>query len=218
MELLRRHARARRPQPEHRRPRLLRRAPAPTTTTSPGRVGARRPLRVLHLVHAVPAGALAGGPAGPVRVPVDDLRAHRPRGLERIPVRRRDGAGRGREHGARARAGAACSVSAAVDPRYVETLRTYGRGAGYQPEVFDVDGGRGGAPEVDARRGRRRRAAPERATASWSPSRELFGAAHAAGARARSRCSTRSRSACSRRPASSAPTSRSPRGRRSATT
>src|SRR6266508_1622344 len=27
-------------------------------------------------------------------------------------------------------------VSEAVDPRYVETLRTYGRGAGYEPEVF----------------------------------------------------------------------------------
>ena len=35
-------------------------------------------------------------------------------------------------------------VSAAVDPRYVDTLRTYGRGAGYQPEVFDVVDGRGG--------------------------------------------------------------------------
>ena len=39
-------------------------------------------------------------------------------------------------------------VSAAVDPRYVDTLRTYGRGAGYQPEVFDVVDGRGGVPEV----------------------------------------------------------------------
>jgi glycine dehydrogenase subunit 1 len=37
-------------------------------------------------------------------------------------------------------------VSAAVDPRYVETLRTYGRGAGYEPELFDVVEGRGGSP------------------------------------------------------------------------
>ena len=37
-------------------------------------------------------------------------------------------------------------VSGGVDPRAVETLRTYGRGAGYEPEVFDLDGGRGGAP------------------------------------------------------------------------
>jgi glycine dehydrogenase subunit 1 len=45
------------------------------------------------------------------------------------------GAGRGR-----------VLVSDGVEPRYVETLRTYGRGAGYEPEVFDLEGGRGGAP------------------------------------------------------------------------
>ncbi len=45
------------------------------------------------------------------------------------------GAGRGR-----------VLVSAGVDPRYVETLRTYGRGAGYEPEPFDLQDGRGGAP------------------------------------------------------------------------
>jgi glycine dehydrogenase subunit 1 len=45
------------------------------------------------------------------------------------------GAGRGR-----------VLVSGGVDPRLVETLRTYGRGAGYEPEVFDLEGGRGGAP------------------------------------------------------------------------
>jgi glycine dehydrogenase subunit 1 len=28
----------------------------------------------------------------------------------------------------------------------VDTLRTYGRGAGYEPEVFDLEDGRGGAP------------------------------------------------------------------------
>src|SRR4030095_16632951 len=39
-------------------------------------------------------------------------------------------------------------VSAAVDHRYLETLQTYGRGAGYQPEVFGVVDGRGGEPEV----------------------------------------------------------------------
>jgi glycine dehydrogenase subunit 1 len=39
-------------------------------------------------------------------------------------------------------------VSGAVDPRFVETLATYGRGAGYAPEVFETAGGRGGAPEV----------------------------------------------------------------------
>ena len=45
------------------------------------------------------------------------------------------GAGRGR-----------ILVSDGVDPRSVETLRTYGRGAGYEPEVFPLEGGRGGAP------------------------------------------------------------------------
>jgi glycine dehydrogenase subunit 1 len=39
-------------------------------------------------------------------------------------------------------------VSAGVDPRLVETLRTYGPGAGYAPEVFVSDGGRGGSPDV----------------------------------------------------------------------
>jgi glycine dehydrogenase subunit 1 len=39
-------------------------------------------------------------------------------------------------------------VSAGVDPRLVETLRTYGRGAGYEPEVFAADAGRGGSPTV----------------------------------------------------------------------
>jgi glycine dehydrogenase subunit 1 len=45
------------------------------------------------------------------------------------------GAGRGR-----------VLVSAGVDPRYVETLHTYGRGAGYEPELFDLQEGRGGEP------------------------------------------------------------------------
>jgi glycine dehydrogenase subunit 1 len=39
-------------------------------------------------------------------------------------------------------------VSAAVDPRYVDALRAYGRGAGYEPELFEAPGGRGGSPEV----------------------------------------------------------------------
>ena len=41
-------------------------------------------------------------------------------------------------------------VSEGVDPRLVETLRTYGRGPGYEPEVFPATGGRGGEPEVTA--------------------------------------------------------------------
>jgi glycine dehydrogenase subunit 1 len=74
-------------------------------------------------------------------------------------------------------------VSSAVDPRYVQTLRTYGRGTGFEPEVFRVEGGRGGHPEVG----------PDvacvivqhpNAYGLLEPARELFGIAHAGGARA----------------------------------
>jgi glycine dehydrogenase subunit 1 len=40
-------------------------------------------------------------------------------------------------------------VSGAVDPRYLEVLSTYGRGAGYEPESFAAEGGRGGSPDLD---------------------------------------------------------------------
>jgi glycine cleavage system P protein (glycine dehydrogenase) subunit 1 len=39
-------------------------------------------------------------------------------------------------------------VSGSVDPRFVQTLRTYGRGAGYEPEVFAAHHGRGGVPDL----------------------------------------------------------------------
>jgi glycine dehydrogenase subunit 1 len=74
-------------------------------------------------------------------------------------------------------------VSGAVDPRYVEVLRTYGRGAGYEPEVWDVPQGRGGSPGLD----------PDVAAVIvqhpnfygiLEPCRALFGAAREAGARA----------------------------------
>jgi len=74
-------------------------------------------------------------------------------------------------------------VSAGVDPRLIDTLRAYGRGAGYQPEVFEVVGGRGGAPEVG----------PDVAAVIvqhpnvygvLEPARDLFGMAHDGGARA----------------------------------
>jgi glycine dehydrogenase subunit 1 len=41
-------------------------------------------------------------------------------------------------------------VAGGVDPRYVDTLRTYGRGAGYHPEVLAAPTGVGGIPSVDA--------------------------------------------------------------------
>src|SRR5206468_5891971 len=48
------------------------------------RVGARRTLRALHLVYAVPTGAVPGRPAGALRVPVDGVRAHGARRLQRV--------------------------------------------------------------------------------------------------------------------------------------
>ena len=74
-------------------------------------------------------------------------------------------------------------VSAGVDPRYVETLRTYGRGAGYEPEIFPIEHGRGGHLEVG----------PDVACVIvqhpnvygiLEPVRTMFGAVHAGGARA----------------------------------
>jgi glycine cleavage system P protein (glycine dehydrogenase) subunit 1 len=66
---------------------------------------------------------------------------------------------------------------------YVETLQTYGRGAGYQPEVFDVVDGRGGEPEVADDVACVIVQHPN-AYGLLEPARELFGAAHAGGARA----------------------------------
>ena len=50
---------------------------------------------VLHRVHAVPGRGVAGHPADDLRVPVDDLRAHRARRGQRVDVRRRNRGGRG---------------------------------------------------------------------------------------------------------------------------
>ncbi|HEY7659560.1 MAG TPA: aminomethyl-transferring glycine dehydrogenase subunit GcvPA [Actinomycetota bacterium] len=74
-------------------------------------------------------------------------------------------------------------VSAGVDRRYVDTLRTYGAGAGYEPEVFEVTGGRGGEPEVGEDVACVVVQHPN-AYGLLEPARELFGAAHAGGARA----------------------------------
>ena len=74
-------------------------------------------------------------------------------------------------------------VSEAVDPRYVETLRTYGRGAGYEPEVFAVKDGRGGDPQVGGDVAAVIVQHPNR-YGILEPARELFGTAHAGGARA----------------------------------
>ncbi len=72
-------------------------------------------------------------------------------------------------------------VSAGVDPRHVETLRTYGRGAGYEPEVFPLEDGRGGRPEVGPDVACVVVQHPNR-YGILEPVRELFGAAHDGGA------------------------------------
>lgn len=74
-------------------------------------------------------------------------------------------------------------ISGAVDPRYVETLETCGRGAGYEPEVFAAEDGRGGHPEVGPDVAAVVVQHPNR-FGILEPARELFGAAHAGGARA----------------------------------
>jgi glycine dehydrogenase subunit 1 len=40
-------------------------------------------------------------------------------------------------------------IAETADPRYVETLRTYGRGAGYQPEIVPARDGRTSVPDID---------------------------------------------------------------------
>jgi glycine dehydrogenase subunit 1 len=74
-------------------------------------------------------------------------------------------------------------VSAGVDARYVETLRTYGRGAGYEPEIFPLEDGRGGRPEVGADVACVVVQHPN-VYGVLEPVRELFGEAHAGGAHA----------------------------------
>ncbi len=74
-------------------------------------------------------------------------------------------------------------VSAAVDPRFVETLRTYGRGVGYQPEVYGAPGGRSAVPEVSPDVAAVIVQHPNR-YGILEPVRDIFGVAHDGGARA----------------------------------
>ena len=85
------------------------------------------------------------------------------------------------------------------------------RGSGYEPEVFDADGGRGGSPARRRRRRGRRRPASQRASGSSSRRRALFAAARGGGCEGDPGLRPALARACSRRRASSAPTSRSPR-------
>jgi len=74
-------------------------------------------------------------------------------------------------------------VSGAVDARYAETLRTYGGGAGYEPELWDAPGGRGGRPSIDDDVAAVVVQHPN-VYGALEPCRELFAAARESGARA----------------------------------
>ncbi len=74
-------------------------------------------------------------------------------------------------------------VSAAVDPRYVRVLETYGGGAGYRPEVFPVEDGRGGRPPLGDDVGAVVLQHPNH-YGILEPARDMFAAARDAGARA----------------------------------
>jgi glycine dehydrogenase subunit 1 len=74
-------------------------------------------------------------------------------------------------------------VSGGVDPRFVAALRTYGRGTGYVPEVFPIDGGSGGAPPLGDDVAAVIVQHPN-VYGVLEPARELFAAARAAGAKA----------------------------------
>ncbi len=72
---------------------------------------------VLHRLHALPARGEPGDAALDLRVPDDDLRADRHGRHQRVPLRRRLGAGRGGAHGAqRDRAGADRRLRSALAP------------------------------------------------------------------------------------------------------
>ncbi len=74
-------------------------------------------------------------------------------------------------------------VSEGVDPRMVDTLRTYGRGSGYGPEVFEAEGGRGGVPRVGDDVAAVVVQHPN-VLGILEPAAELFGAAREGGAKA----------------------------------
>jgi glycine dehydrogenase subunit 1 len=74
-------------------------------------------------------------------------------------------------------------VAETVDPRYVDTLRTYGRGAGYEPERWPSDGGRATVPQLPGDVACAIVQHPN-AFGVLEPARQVFAAATEAGARA----------------------------------
>ena len=84
--------------------------------------------RVLHRLHAVPAGDRAGHAAVDLRVPDHDLRADRHGRGQRLDVRRLDRRGRSADDGrARHRHAASALVATTVHPEYREVITTYSR-------------------------------------------------------------------------------------------
>ena len=114
-------------------------------------------LGVPDAVHAVPARGLPGRPAGDVRVPDDDLGAHRPARLQRERLRGPERAGRRRLPG-----------QAAHGPHALRRLArrapALARDAGHHLRRLGDDGRRGRARR--RRHGRRRRSRPRSATTS----------------------------------------------------
>ena len=96
----------------------------------PALVDMHRRARVPDAVHALPAGDLPGRPAGHVRVPDGDLRAHRPARLERLGLRGAERRRRRRLPRALATKRAGFVVSRGVHPHSRETLVTMARGWG----------------------------------------------------------------------------------------
>jgi glycine dehydrogenase subunit 1 len=74
-------------------------------------------------------------------------------------------------------------VAETVDRRSIEVLRTYGAGVGYEPELFPADRGQVAVPEVGEDVACVVLQHPN-AFGILEPSRQVFGGAHAAGARA----------------------------------
>ncbi len=192
-------------------------------------------LGVPHALHALPARDLPGRAAGDVRVPDRDLRADRAAGLQRLGVRGPERRRRRRLPGEAAQRPPHASSSARACTRTrSQTLRTHRprlrhggrRGARSRDGVTDLDAwaGRRSTPTRAPRSSRSRTSTARSRTPPRSapPPRAPCDGPPTAGRRQgapvrRSRRSTRSRSACSRRPATAASTSPSARARRSAT-
>ena len=179
------------------------------------------PRRVLHRLHALPARGQPGHARSDLRVPDDDLRADRHGRLQRLPLRRRLGAGRGgahgaQRHGAATRSSSSGSVIPLAPASRGDLLRgtpTAGRRACRGPTA---------SRDLDALR----RRSTDKTAAVMVQYPNFFGCLEdldrpprspTAGRAARRRASTRSRSGCSGRRASPAPTSSSARARGSAT-